>query len=300
MAQPSVLVLMPFAEDFDDLYQNGIRAACEAAGAACRRLDEDIYQGSILQRILSEITKADLIVAEMTGRNANVLYEVGYAHALGKRVILMTARDEDIPFDLKHFIHIIHGGDVPRLRAELERHVRAYAGELNTESGGVLRDLEGYWLQDVPDSDRRVSVTWILPDEQGGYEFGGVNLHENGYPAMKFGSKHLFFDAHQQKLWYIYQFQDLSQPGTDVWGFGSLDVEKRRDASGTRKYVLEGGFYRSLAPDAVRRTVTYHRCDTLCAGLGLDFGRIDEPSFRAELAREYLARVGPPSPRQAP
>lgn len=300
MVQPSVLVLMPFARDFDDLYRNGIRAACEAAGARCRRLDEDIYQGSILQRILSEITKADLIVAEMTGRNANVLYEVGYAHALGKRVVLLTARDEDIPFDLKHFLHIIHGGDIDRLRAELERHVRAYAGEMGNDPGSILRDLKGPWVQHVRGSRRPVSITWIEPDGQNGPEFCGVNFDSNGHPAMKFSSKHLFFDAHQQTLWYIFQFEDVNEPGTLVWGFGSLDVEKRKDASGKQRYVLESGFYRSLAAEAVRRSAVYRRCDQVCAELGLDFEKIDDPAFQSELAKTYGARMAPPPSPPAP
>ena len=48
----------------------------------------------------------------MTGRNANVFYEVGYAHALGKIVLLLTKNADDIPFDLKHHQHIVYGGSV--------------------------------------------------------------------------------------------------------------------------------------------------------------------------------------------
>ena len=44
----------------------------------------------------------------MTGRNPNVFYETGYAHALGKHVILLTQEAKDIPFDLKHYQHIIY------------------------------------------------------------------------------------------------------------------------------------------------------------------------------------------------
>ena len=80
--KPFVFVLMPFAEQFDDVYQLGIKAACEEAGAYCERVDEQIFEEIILSRVYNQITKADLIVAEMTGRNPNVFYEVGYALAL--------------------------------------------------------------------------------------------------------------------------------------------------------------------------------------------------------------------------
>ena len=96
---------MPFSGEFDDVYQLGIKEVCKSAGAYCERVDEQIFHESILERVYNQIAKADFIIADMTGRNANVFYEVGYAHALGKRTILLTRGAEDIPFDLKHFPH---------------------------------------------------------------------------------------------------------------------------------------------------------------------------------------------------
>jgi hypothetical protein len=122
--KPFVLVLMPFSKDFDDVYQIGIKEACAAAGAHCERVDEQLFDGSILVRIFNQIAKSDAIVADMTGRNPNVFYEIGYAHALGKRTILLTRLAEDIPFDLQHFSHIIYGSSLVRLRAELTSRVR--------------------------------------------------------------------------------------------------------------------------------------------------------------------------------
>jgi hypothetical protein len=107
--KPFVFVLMPFAREFEDAYKLAIRPAVEEAGAYCERLDEQIFTGNILARLYNQIAKADLLVADMTGRNVNVFYEVGYAHALGKTVLLVTRKEEDIPFDLKHYPHIIYG-----------------------------------------------------------------------------------------------------------------------------------------------------------------------------------------------
>ncbi len=121
--KPFVFVLMPFEKSFDDIYQLGIKAACLESGAYGERVDEQVFDDTILQRIVNQITKADLIVADMTGRNANVFYETGYAHALGKRVILLTQRGEDIPFDLKHHPHIIYGGRITELKSELHKRI---------------------------------------------------------------------------------------------------------------------------------------------------------------------------------
>jgi nucleoside 2-deoxyribosyltransferase len=83
-----VFVLMPFDQDFGDIYELGIKTACKEAGAYCERVDEQIFTDSILQRVYNQIAKADIVIADMTGKNPNVFYEVGYAHALGKTVIL--------------------------------------------------------------------------------------------------------------------------------------------------------------------------------------------------------------------
>ncbi len=117
--KPFCLVLMPFDIAFDDIYELGIKAACKAAGAYCERIDEQHFHETMLDRIYNQIAKADFLVADMTGRNANVFYEVGYAHALNKRTILLTQEAGDIPFDLKHYQHIVYGGSITTLRDSL-------------------------------------------------------------------------------------------------------------------------------------------------------------------------------------
>jgi Nucleoside 2-deoxyribosyltransferase len=122
--KPFAFVLMPFDAAFNDVYHLGIKPACADAGAYCERVDEQKYDETILERIYNQIAKADMLVADMTGRNPNVFYEVGYAHALGKRVILLTQRADDIPFDLKQHTHVVYGGSITTLKAELIKWVR--------------------------------------------------------------------------------------------------------------------------------------------------------------------------------
>jgi hypothetical protein len=122
--RPFVFVLMPFASHFDDVYRLGIKPACENAGAYAERVDEQIFHDSILQRVYNQIAKADLVVADLSGKNPNVFYETGYAHALGKPVILLTQSVDDIPFDLKHYPHVVYGGRIVDLLPELEKRVR--------------------------------------------------------------------------------------------------------------------------------------------------------------------------------
>jgi hypothetical protein len=131
--KPFVFVLMPFSKEFHDVYQLGIRQACVNAGTYCERVDEQVYDGTILERVYNQISNADFIIADMTGRNPNVFYEVGYAHALNKRVILLTQRVEDIPFDLSSYPHIVYD-TVTYLHDELCRRLSWLVSQPSSES----------------------------------------------------------------------------------------------------------------------------------------------------------------------
>lgn len=140
--KPFVFVLMPFAPEFDDVYSIGIKDACKKAGAYCERLDEQIFRENMLERIYNQIAKADLIVADMTGRNPNVFYEVGYAHALGKTVILLTRDGVDIPFDLKHHYHLVYEGSITKLKEELQKRIRYHISHPEFAAGADAGELD--------------------------------------------------------------------------------------------------------------------------------------------------------------
>ncbi len=122
---PNVFVLMPFAKQFDKRYLLGIKEPLEAVKIRCERVDHVVFSGNIMEKLFQCIRDATVIVADMTGRNPNVFYEVGYAHALQKSVILLMEKPEEIPFDLKHQKHIIYGRSIERLRTELLKAVSA-------------------------------------------------------------------------------------------------------------------------------------------------------------------------------
>lgn len=167
--KPFVFVLMPFSAEFDDTYQLGIKPACSDAGAYCERVDEQIFQESILDRIYNQIAKADVIVADLTGRNANVFYETGYAHALGKKVILLTQNSDDIPFDLKHYPHIIYAGKITYLKSELENRVRWYVEHPDLNPVRIQSDLEVFINSKPMMSRPEVPASWKFFDEHNDY-----------------------------------------------------------------------------------------------------------------------------------
>jgi hypothetical protein len=56
--------------------------------------------------VVSSICKSSVVVCDLTGKNANVFYEAGIAHSLGKDVILNTQSADDVPFDLRRLRYI--------------------------------------------------------------------------------------------------------------------------------------------------------------------------------------------------
>jgi len=104
-----VFVLSPFMEPFNTIFIDHIKPIVEAIeGVNCLRAD-DIYDNKpIVEDIWRSINQAHIVISELTGRNANVFYENGIAHTVGKEVILVTQNMDDVPFDLRHLRCIVY------------------------------------------------------------------------------------------------------------------------------------------------------------------------------------------------
>jgi hypothetical protein len=105
-------VLMPFHSSFDEVYAE-IKSSLKTIGFGCSRAD-DIYENRpIMTIILSEIAVAHFVIADLTGKNPNVFYEVGVAHSLRDipNVILISQSMDHVPFDLRHLPVIIYEHD---------------------------------------------------------------------------------------------------------------------------------------------------------------------------------------------
>lgn len=117
--------MMPFA-GFDPVHQAIIRAA-ETEGMRCNRADDIWENATIIQDVVDLIDRSAIVVCDCTGRNANVFYEMGIAHSLGKEVILITQSPQDIPFDVQHLRHIRYlnnGEGLDALTREIAARIR--------------------------------------------------------------------------------------------------------------------------------------------------------------------------------
>lgn len=93
-------VLMPFSPEWAPAVHESIQTVLSEADVTCLRADDFFTSTDIVQDIWEGIRDARLVVADLTGRNPNVMYEVGLAHALAKPTILLCQDIRDLPFDL--------------------------------------------------------------------------------------------------------------------------------------------------------------------------------------------------------
>lgn len=126
--QPRIFVLMPFASEFLDVYVLGIREVAEKLGFTVDRADDIEHNGNILDVVQQKIRQADIVIADMSTRNANVFYEIGFAHAVNRPTVLLCRNTDTVPFDLQSINYIKYAGIVD-LRERLEKRLKALREE---------------------------------------------------------------------------------------------------------------------------------------------------------------------------
>ena len=116
-------VMMPFGQWADQYYNEIYIPAIRDASFEPIRADEIFVTGSVMEQIWEQITRSKVLLAELSGKNANVFYELGLAHAASKPVICISSAIEDVPFDLRHLRVIIYDIREPSWAAKLKESI---------------------------------------------------------------------------------------------------------------------------------------------------------------------------------
>lgn len=131
--QAVVFVSMPFRESFNEFYKNEIKPIIESFGKSCLRTDETLIPGSIVEQLFRQIKDSRYIVADLSKVNgevnANVLFEIGFAHASRKPTILLTQDIDSVPYILKHYRTIDYDlttKGLLHLRTELKGYIENF------------------------------------------------------------------------------------------------------------------------------------------------------------------------------
>lgn len=138
----SCFVVMPFNTLFQTEYDKIIQPALQELNVRCIRGDEIYSKQRIVDDIWNSIRSCRFVLAELTGKNPNVLYEIGLAHAIGKPVIILTRNAEDVPFDLKALRYLFYDVNDPFWGDNLKIGIQSLVKKV-LENPGIEVYLEG-------------------------------------------------------------------------------------------------------------------------------------------------------------
>jgi hypothetical protein len=142
----SCFVIMPFSSGFNDVYdviQTSSSAAVSDETIKCKRLDEVNSAGRISDDLLKELHDCNICIADVSGNNPNVMWEVGFAMALNKPVILITQDIEKIPFDIKDLrcIHYDRQSLALTLKSKLIKAISETLGKFEIKRNSITINL---------------------------------------------------------------------------------------------------------------------------------------------------------------
>jgi len=128
-----VFVVMKFGDEMlDSAYAGAYKTVATEFALKCVRIDEVENSGKITDQMLEQIAESKYVICDLTGARPNCYYETGFAHALGKDVILLANKKEKIHFDLAGH-RFIQWSTEEDLRKKLR-------GRLTALEGGKSRD----------------------------------------------------------------------------------------------------------------------------------------------------------------
>jgi hypothetical protein len=176
--------MMPFKQPFDAYFNEIYRPALESAGFTVGRADDLYIPRPVMLDVQESILSADLLLCEMSGRNPNVFYELGLAHAIGKPVILVSRSDDDIPFDLRHVRVLTYEPELPRwdviLRDKIVHAAQQALGGSTAWPPPLVPVASGISATANPEADqqfpdRPVNLGFEGPSDDLGFPWGWFN-----------------------------------------------------------------------------------------------------------------------------
>lgn len=137
-------VIMPFSstkncteEQWIDIFENTIKPAVDESGFDYECFRASLVIGNIIRDIFDNLYTADVVIADLTDRNANVFYELGVRHALRNATILIAQDFEHIPFDLKTNATLIYDWKTKSGREEFKQKIKKALSVVEADPHGV-------------------------------------------------------------------------------------------------------------------------------------------------------------------
>jgi hypothetical protein len=135
-------VLMPYEDNLTTIYETIVKPVVRSRRLECRRADDYRTNKEVMKEIWNGICQSRVVIAEMTGFNPNVMYELGISHTVGKETIMMTqnlGKNQEFPFDMAHIRRIQYQDSsegYPRLKEDLSRTLDFVLQQPETSENG--------------------------------------------------------------------------------------------------------------------------------------------------------------------
>src|SRR5579885_135336 len=188
-------VIMPFSREFDDVYtaiKAGVEGALSGKSGRCFRLDEARPAGRITDRLLAELRTASICVADLTGSKPNVMWEVGFAMALEKPVIVITQSLKELPFDLKDMqsleydrSHLSGSLTKPLQRMVIDTLATDHAGRSNSRTATAHDEVISELRSQVSELKSIVSQAVSFWSPRDPSQAGGTHVDRRGLEAFE-------------------------------------------------------------------------------------------------------------------
>ena len=114
----------PVRKRSDQVLKHLVRFVAEPLGYSVERADELSDEGLITNHIIDRLVESQLVVADLTGRNPNVFYELAVRHAAHRPVVHLIQFGDDIPFDVANMRAVHYSLDDPDSVVEAQTQLR--------------------------------------------------------------------------------------------------------------------------------------------------------------------------------
>lgn len=159
-------VMMPFKDPFGVYYDAIFKRAISKANLDSVRADDLFRPSVIVSDLWQMIQQAKLLLAELTTKNANVFYELGLAHAIGKPVILVSETMDDVPFDLQQLRVLLYDKNDPGWGEKLSEAItNAITETLNNPVEAVPSIFRKTVASQAPEQDATTARLDVLESQ---------------------------------------------------------------------------------------------------------------------------------------
>lgn len=194
MEREYCFVIQPYGGKYDTLYKDIYAPAIKEAGLEPYRVDNDPAVRDILAEIERKIEDSKICFADLTEDNPNVWYELGYASAIGKDVVMISNNcREKLPFDINHRAVITYKTDSPsdfeELKISIINKIKAFIATIKTTEKILVTPLKEVNEFNAFETTMLALIVGaqIIPNEEVSISYLSAQMNKAGYNEIATG-----------------------------------------------------------------------------------------------------------------